>query len=273
MHNKTLTISLFSRFLIILQLCFGFSMALYFLGYPFSAKLFKSKSDLLLIESILGQNHTLFSIDPEKAAALQSKAAIRQALFEALPPEKREEIQNKHLEIEQSLQQSMLEKSTLLLKTPKLQLLWVFLAILLPILLLLRNKNALPYLWLFPLISLGFAWNNQNYGYDPLLLSEKILFPKEDQLLATTSSHSREDWEQAWNHYLITHFAKESPSENKDIFNAQAVKGEFFFNLARIDYIEGDLSGSFWEKRSLITLFIYFAWDLFFAYTVFKCRV
>src|SRR5438105_11787295 len=89
MANKILSIPTFSRFLIILQLCFGFSASLYFLGYPFTGGLFKFKSDLLLIESVLGNHSTLFHLSPEKKEQFKDKEPIQQFLFTTLPEKDR----------------------------------------------------------------------------------------------------------------------------------------------------------------------------------------
>lgn len=265
MHSKTLTISTFSRLLIILQLCFGFSMALYFLGYPFTGKLFKAKSDLLLIESVLGQKNILFTIDPEKAAALQPKSLIQQGLFQSLPENKRLKIMNLHGQIQDSLQKPFSEQSVdgfwLLMSLPKLELLWTLIAIVIPILLLLRNPKALPFVWLFPLIALGYAWNNQTHGHSAL----QSIFPKESSVMDQKNA-SKKEWENGWNSYLIREWAKEEPSANPAVFEGQAVKGEFFFNLARIDHLSDDLASSFWERRSLLILLLYIIWNTYFAY-------
>jgi hypothetical protein len=264
MYSKTLTISLFSRFLIILQLCFGFSLTLFFLFYPFTGKLFKSKSDLLLIESVLGQRNTISSIDPEKGALLQPKSAIQRSLFESLPENRKLEIQNLHRQIQDSLKKNFLAQAAdgfwMILGLPKLASLWALIAIVIPIFLLLRNPKALPFAWLFPLIALGYGWNNQTHGHDPL----QSLFPKESSLMDQKDA-TREEWEIAWNRYLIKEWGKETPSLNPDVFKSQAVKGEFFFNLARIEHISDDLSASFWEKRSLLILIIFLVWNTYFA--------
>lgn len=266
MHNKTLTIPLFSRFLIILQLCFGFSLALYLLGYPFTGKLFRAKSDLLLIESVLGKQSTLLAIDPEKAAVLEPKSFIQRSLYDSLPKNEQLRIQNLHENLQRSLQKPFSEQAwdgfELLGRLPKLELLWALLAIVIPIFLLLRNPKALPFVWLFPLIALGYAWNNQAHGFQ-----YKSVFPKEHQLLDQKGA-TKEEWEAAWNRYLIKEWGKETPSSNPEVFEKQAVKGEFFFNLARIQDLSDDLSASFWEKKSLLLLAIYVLWNTFFAYYI-----
>lgn len=266
MHNQYFIDSHHFRFMTILQLCFGLSLSLYFLGYPYTGKLFKSKSDLLLIESILGKNDTLFQLDPEKAALQKRKSGIQRELFHSLPQNQRESIENLHHQIQQSLQKSFSKKTAegieLLLKFPKLELLWAALAILLPILLLLKKPSVLPFVWLFPLITLAYAWNNQMHG---LTSEEKSLFPKDHSLMSQNSGEKKE-WEEAWNQYLVTHWAKETPSFNRDLFTLQAIKGEFFFNLARLDYFSDDLSRPFWEKQSLLLLTVYLIWNTYFAY-------
>lgn len=266
MQRNFLSISRGSRFLIILQLCFGFSLALYFLGYPFTGKLFQSKSDLLLIESVLGRQNTLLAIDPEKAALLEPKASIQRSLFESLPKNEQLRIQEFHDSIQYSLQKPFLDKVWegfgLLGRLPKLELLWTALAIVLPIFLLLRNPRALPFVWLFPLIALGYAWNNQVHGFH-----YKSVFPQDHQILVQKDA-TKEDWERAWRQYLVKEWGKETPSSNQEIYEKQAIKGEFFFNLARIQAISEDLSVSFWKKKSLWLLVIYVIWNAYFAYAL-----
>lgn len=253
MQKHFLSIDRASRFLLILQLCFGLSLALYFLGYPFMGQIYKSKSDLLLIESVLGQNSTLKAIDPEKAVQFEPKLTVHRSLFESLPPAKQLEIKALHTKTQHSLQKPLSEKLELFPRLPKLELLWAFLAIVLPILLLLKNAKALPFVWLFPIIALGYAWNNQTHGHDP-----KTVFP---QFL-------EQDVEKAWKHYLIKEWGKETP--NAENLETQAIRGEFFFNLARIQDLSEDLSASFWEKRSLFVLALYVIWNTYFAFAMQK---
>lgn len=268
MANKIFSIPTFSRFLIILQLCFGFSAALYFLGYPFTGGLFKFKSDLLIIESVLGHHSTLFHLDPEKKEQLKEKEPIQQFFFATLPEKDRFHIQKLYSERQAMLQkpfsEKVLEGFLLFGKLPKLELLWVALAVVLPICLLLRNARALPFIWLFPLIALGYAWNNQTQGSDPF-----YVFPKESEVLAGKFS-SKEEWEASWNRYLVIHYAKEKPSESQEVFHVQAIKGEFFFNLERLKFLSDDLSASFWEKRSLFLLLMYVVWNFYFAMKVYR---
>ncbi len=265
MHKKYFPIPTFIRFIIILQLCFGLCCTLWFLGYPFSYGYFKNKSDLLLIEAVLGIPDSFLSLNPEKAEAFIEKSRTRSALYLNLPHSAKNHMQDSYQKVQLELNKSFFQKfysgALLLTRMPLLEMFWVILAVAIPILLLFRIPQALLFMWLLPLVALAFALNNQINGTSP-----KQFFPSEKEILALHKG----EIENAWNAYLVSHWAHEIPSQDPEDLKNQVIKGEFYFNLDRAQYISRDLSASLWEKRSPFTLLLYVLWNLFFVIRVAK---
>lgn len=263
MYKNSLNISTSLRLLIILQLCIALSCLIWLIGYPFMGNHFKTQSELLLIESTMGLQTTHKRLDPEKAA-LQSEKMARNALrFKKLPESVKISTGKLFSVKKEALKAPFFMKISAVFKLineiPKLELMWIFFSVALPILLLLKKRGAAHYIWLLPLLAIGFSYNNQTKGVDPLAHSDLKLFPREDSLLLNNERTEREI-RFAWENYLATHWAKDEKT---------AEEGEFYFNLARISE-SPSLGSSFWEKKSPLLLSLYVLWNLFFAWKIYK---
>jgi hypothetical protein len=245
MHKNSLNIPISLRVLVIIQLCIGLSCLIWLIGYPFMGGHFTLQSELILIESVMGQQETLIRLDSEKSKSQMDKIQKNHELFNLLPEKKKKEIENLFLEKKLASKSSFFEKIEPLLQIPRLEVLWILAAVAIPILILLRNRQAALFVWLLPIICSGYALNNQINGLDPLSVSDRKIFPREETL--PISSSLAESWE----HYL---------EENWD--------GEYYFNLSRVELLPPSLAVSFWEKRSPLILICYLLWNLNFAWRV-----
>ena len=261
MHKNSLNIPTSLRLLIILQLCIALSCMIWLIGYPFMGMHFKTQSELLLIESTMGIQTTHMRIDKEKAA-LQTKKMERNALrFKKLSYPEKNSAEKLFSSKKEALNAPFFSKISaifpLIKEIPMLEISWICLGIALPILLLLRKRRFVLYIWLLPFIAVGFSYNNQTKGLDPLKHSDLKLFPRED-FLFINNERTMTEIQEAWDNYLINHWAKDEKT---------AEEGEFYFNLARIKE-SSPLSAPFWEKKSPLLLLSYIMWNLFFAWKV-----
>lgn len=263
MHKNSLNISTPLRILIILQLCIALSCLLWLAGYPFMGGHFTTQSELLLIESTMGIQTTHKRLDPEKAALQSEKMAQNAIRFKKLPEPVKFSTENLFSSKKETLNAPFFSKISavfrLINEIPRLEIIWICFAVALPILLLLKNRHAAHYIWLLPLLTIAYSYNNQTKGLDPLVHSDLRLFPREDTLLLNNESTEAEI-RSAWENYLATHWAKDEKT---------ADEGEFYFNLARITE-SAPLSAPFWEKKSPLLLLSYIVWNLLFAWQVRK---
>ncbi len=258
MHKISLNIPTSLRVLIILQLCIALSCLLWVIGYPFMGGHFTTQSELLLIESTMGLQTTHMRLDPEKAT-LQSDKLQRNAIrFKNLPETVKISTENLFSSKKATLNAPFFSKISavfvLINEIPRLEIIWICFSCVLPILLLLKNRRAAHYIWLLPLLTIAYSYNNQTKGREPL-----TLFPRENTLLLN-NERTEPEIRAAWENYLAATWAKEEKTPEE---------GEFYFNLARIKE-SAPLSAPFWEKKSPLLLLSYIGWNLLFAWSVKK---
>jgi len=248
------------RIVVIIHLCIAFSALLFVLSYPFMGQLFETKSDRLLYESVIN----------------------KEPLFTTLSVEKQLTIQEKYQSTSEQMQipfSVKLKRSfhLLLIQMPPFQKAWIFFSILLPILMLLKIEGAATASWLLPVITIAFVFNHLYYTEVPQLSKEHQLFPTEeyivdhyiDKPLSSSIIEQQKQLRQGWNLYLITEWAKETPSADSLIKEQQIRKGEFLFNVARVDALSLEKPVSFFKKRTNhLVLFLYIVWNIFFAWFV-----
>lgn len=238
------------RVLIITHLCLGLSCLLWLLGYPFMGGHYTLHSELLLIESVMGTSDTLERIDPAKKALLEPKFHHYGDYFKNLPETTQNEILTLHSIKKSALNAPFAEKIALFRRIPVLEILWILFSVGIPILLLLRTPYAFASVWLLPLLTLGYAINNQMYGLDPLKVSDKALFPREESLAQAPTL------KEAWENYLTQNWSRDLTLAN----------GEFHFNLERLKRLTPSLSTPFWEKKSPLLLLLFLFWNGYFAF-------
>lgn len=256
------------RIFSILQLCLGFGALLWILCYPFMGALYFYKSELLLYEHVMGKEGILGTLSKEKQADLSSKLAHNATLFATLSEEEKSPILVRYDRLQKLIAESFSSKLKKWVEVPIFEFAWIILAITLPILLLLKTDGAQKVVWLLPVITACYALDNIANGQQ--LLSEKNFFPDEKTILqeplASSLSAQRQQLEKAWQIYLIEKWAKESPSTDPIIFQEQAERGEFAFNLGRLK-VRKPLTYSvhFRERKQPGVLALFWAWNLFFA--------
>jgi hypothetical protein len=249
------------RLLLILQLCLSFSILLYFLGFPFFGSHFFYQSELLLVESAMGKQDLLAKLDPDKAQTHKESSLYKRNGFTRLPIEDqallnlRKQAINDHFA--SSFITKLFEGLKQLAKIPLPLLIWTPLAIILPILLLLKNDRASQYLMLLPLLTLIFAAQNFIFGTVP---PDTVLFPTEKQLSQIAPGESMQS---GWEKYLITHWG--APSENEE---EQLALAEQRFQVRWIEKRSIDPASSWNEKMNPWILLLFVAWNLYFAFAV-----
>lgn len=251
------------RILVILQLCISFSMLLYFLGYPFFGSHFFYQSEQLLIESAMGEQALLSKIAPEKALQAKEIASYKTRGFSQLLPDEKSLVLRRKKAVNDYFSLSPLEKIAqgfkLFTFIPLALLCWMLLAIVLSVLLLLKNKRAPQLLFLLPLFAGIYGVTNFLSGNYP---AEMELFPSEIELAQLAPG---EEVKAAWDKYLIEHWGK--PNENAQ---EQLALAEQKFQVLWLEKKAGDPSSSFTERVHPYLLLFFFLWNLFFALQIRK---
>ena len=256
------------RVIAILQLCLSFTCLAYFAGYPFMGELFEIKSSKVLYEAVIGKGDDAISHH-----------------FSKLPYIQRRNIEDQYHNLQQKLEKPVGDKlkqsiNILISEIPPFEKAWLAFSIAISILLLLRIEGAATAAWILPLIVLLYSADNIAYGLPNENMEEKALFPSEhlivtEYLEKPLSSNILEQKEQllgGWNTYLIKEWAQEKPSEDDVIFQDQAKKGGFYFNLERIEALKSKQYGSdttqFRQKVPPFLLLTYLLWNIFFAWFI-----
>ncbi len=268
-----------ARVMAIIHLCMALSMFLWILSQPFMGDLFTVKSQLLFYETVMGKKEL------PNAGQMQRNAER----FLTLPASVKNQIQVGYQQLTSELQKPLLQKlkhslELLLTKTSPFELGWIVFSILIPLLLLIKIEGAVPAVWLLVILTIGYGVDNRLNA--PVRTNpEAQLFPAETDLLLKYLKEplnpnifeQESQLKKGWHLFLVDQWAKESASKNQDQFGLQVEKGEFAFNLARINamtHISQALSNNAApEKQSLFTLMLYFVWNTAMAGIVTKsCR-
>lgn len=259
------------RILAILQLCLAFTAICLYAGHPFMGALFTQKSHTLLFENVMGtlahpssEEHQLFN---------------RQH-FEKLPEHERQHIISSYRQVQSMENQSFLEKCKdsillLFLKTPAFTKGWILFSVVLSILLLRKREGAAQATWVLPILCIAFIFDARHTGTKSLQL-ENQLFPSEERLmheyvkepLSSSILEQHKQLKRGWELYLIQEWAKELISQNPSLRKKQIMKGEFAFNLARLNMRMQNpqpFHFSFIESFNYLYIF-YFCWNLYFAW-------
>jgi hypothetical protein len=248
-----------ARIAAILHLCLAFSLLLWIMSQPFMGDLFAVKSELVLYDAVLAQEELVRQLPLEEAQWLREQ-------YEALKAQ---------------LQIPFFDKlkmmwNLLLVKTPPLELAWLFFSILISLLLLLRYEGAAQACWLLPIIVFAYSWDNQwNASKAPKAL-DYALFPSEEMIirdyldtpLSPKISEQKEALTRGWKRYLIENWARETPSNDLHITSKQLEKGEFAFTMARIKARAQNkilAIDAVPYRQSLWILALYLFWNCFFA--------
>lgn len=268
------------RVLSIIQLCLALGLFLWVFSYPFMGAHYFYKSQALLYEEVLGKDAILTSLG---RIADPLKLDRNRANFEQLANEIKSSLLERYNVIQAYLSESFSLKvkhafELLFFKLPRFQLVWILLAIAIPILLLLKIEGSRQAVWILPLVTMLYICDNHFYGLDTKN-SDETFFPSESLILSQylkepLKAHwpeQRDQLKKGWQLYLIGKWAQETPSSDEGVFLNQADNGEFAFNIARLQaskplsYIQ-----QFREKRHPLTLGLIFLWNLLFALAIYK---
>lgn len=276
-----------ARVMAILQLCIAFTVIISSMGYPFMGELFANKSRLLLYHTVMGGNiSTTLNSDTPRAQQYRQYLERNAERFEKLPFKQKSEIIQQHSALLANSHPSFLTKlgrsfHILAFELPALEQAWLLLSIIIPILVLKRVEGAARAAWLLPLLVLAYAIDNRWHSVNGDNPEEAKLFPSEqiivqDYLKTPLSNNILEQegqLRQGWKLYLIKEWAKEVPSQDKELFEKQAEEGEYAFDVARLEANSKDKLlelTPFQKQESLTLLFCYLLWNVSLAWCLNK---
>lgn len=248
------------RIAAIFHLCLALSLLLWILSQPFMGDLFAVKSELILYDALLTQPHQIEQLSIEDAKWVTEH-------YDHL----KEKLQ---LPFTAKLG-SMLY--LLFIKTPPLELAWLFFSIMIPLLLLMRYDGSAQVCWLLPIIVFAYSIDNLANAPPSIQASDVHLFPTEQTIiekylkapLSLEIGEQQKELTQGWHRYLIQEWAHEQPGQDPSKAVIQVEKGEFAFILARIKARSHDKILAIEKsdpKHSLFLLALYFVWNGFFAW-------
>lgn len=234
------------------------------------------KSQTLHYEAVMGKKEVTTSDQRQRNAQrfLDLPAAVKSNMETGYARLKDEMKRPFSYKLKQSMEQ-------LFVKTSPFELGWLFFSVVIPILLLLKIEGAVQAVWLLVLMTVGYGVDNQLNAHAKIN-HELHLFPSEELILQkyvkeplrSNVFEQESQLKRGWHRYLIDKWAKEPISDEDSHFALQLEKGEFEFTLARINAmksISDEIAyNSLPEKKSLLLLAIYFAWNLFMAGIVTK---
>ncbi len=247
------TLSRRTKLVVIIHLCFAFTYLSYLLLKPLLDDIFATKGKLDLIESVF-QEKDLFSALPESSSQEIIQAA------------RKIETQKRHY-LSSLTHLLSKECSTICLG-------WLFFSVAISLALIFCLNGAKESAYLLPLLILIYGIT---LSFTEKPSPQKTLYPSEEEVLNGYSSHDSKKFfnkkvelERAWSYYLVTEWAKESPSENKEIFKEQLRTGIFAFNLERTRrLIRGEeiiSTNTYFRNRPSFFLWLfYLIWNSFFA--------
>lgn len=254
-----------ARVAAIVQLCLAFTLLAWQGSLPFMGELFATKSRLLVYQHVLGKK-------------LESHAER----FAALPERTREKILRDYDILQRQLDTPLLTKIQRALKglwdLPILEKAWIAFAVLIPILLLKRVEGSHQIVWILPLLTLAYAIENHWQGLPVSPTAEQRLFPSEAVILQDyvgeplkpSISEQQKQLLQGWENYLVREWAREAPAEDPQHFRQQVERGDFAFNLARLDAIKNQRASRTRKQEPISLLALYLFWNLSFALIVHK---
>jgi hypothetical protein len=264
------------RLMAIGQLCLAFSLMMWVMIQPYMGEYFALRSRMLLYEYAMGTSEIV------KAKTGDAEKLERNGQwFKQLPEQEqlllREDFQHlRHYAKRPTLRKIVDGITTLVRDIPHFEQAWIFFSITIAILLLLKVDGAKPATWILPLIVLVYAIDNQTTGKTPSLSPDLQLFPTEEDIihdylnapLAPSLLDQKEQLEKGWKRYLIDNW---STKRYLDRY-LQLEEAEFEFTIARLNLLHGQ-SRSEWlkpfhDKSNPLILFLYFIWNVLFAWIV-----
>lgn len=270
------------RVVTIVHLCWVFTYLVWVTARPALEDHMAFKTHMTLCKTVMGhQDLTAGLPEPEKGLALE-KLDRHAKRFSHLSAPDQERVREHYgrLLIQPSLGSAGYFRQAgwqLVAGIPPFVQAYLFFSLLICFFLLLRIEGAAPAAWLLPLIIAIFTYTNQAHAPLPTPRADASLYPTEQEILPSTASHALRPsisqqyglLKRGWEEFLISHYAKETPSPNPEDRALQLEEGEFWFNLARLDrYEQAALTprqGSREQRESLLLELLMIGWSLFFA--------
>lgn len=245
--NLTPDISKMARIACILQLCVAFSVLLWILGSPFTEALYENKKSLGELKWITTEHSEMFQTLPQleqnRLLTLQERVTIRMQ--------------------EPFMQKLAKSVEGLFVGMPVSKLIWLLLAVILPIMVMKQTEGAREAFWMLPALAIIYAWQLM-----PLQTPESI-YPTESYLeskymekpLAGSMEIQKNNLELAWKDYVVTEWSK-AP--------AYATQAEKFANGLYHFIVQKTLMEQEQPvpKPGAWTLMCYVVWNLFAAFAV-----
>ncbi|SCA63221.1 hypothetical protein SCG7086_AM_00110 [Chlamydiales bacterium SCGC AG-110-P3] len=275
-----------TRVVVIIHLSLAFSLLVWFCFQPFMGELFAYRTEMTLYQTVMGSEQLLERVtDPTQIEEATRRLSDNRERFAALAEEERLRLQEGHDTLRSQVARTFWQKTTralsiILFEIPLYLQGWILLSSAICILLLLRIEGAQMAAWLLPLLVSVYVIHNVRYGQPPIRPPDATLFPTEQMLLENFLDEELADgvWEQhdqlmrGWMRFLVIEWAKQKPATDETTFTKQVETGEYHFNIARIaawkntepPTIERLMQG----KRSLLSLSLFFTWNLFMAWYV-----
>jgi hypothetical protein len=216
------------RVLAILQLCVIFTYLGWVGGYPFLGELYEIKVSRTKFESVLEDKHWKELSEERRAAILEGYNELEGRA--SVPLSKKIETSMRILFVETAIYDKV----------------WIVLSIILPIFLLLRVEGAISCVWLLPiLVSLGFIGS---LGRTLELSEEEKLFPTEAELIERYIGkpleggflEQKEQLQKGWEMYLLEKWVGGVIAVDEEVQEEQKSRGQFFFNVARVEAVMRD---------------------------------
>lgn len=270
-----------TRVVIIVQLSLVFWTLISASVQPFMADYWAQKTTDNLYRLVMGDQELLKHVQgnlPE----WRDRLGRNRARFQALPPAQRVDLEADFAKRQGRKGKTFSDASRIVGQSlgwgisPYVQA-WMLFSFITCLFLLLRIEGAQQATWLLLLLTLFYAFHNQQHGSEGQKAPDLHLIPSEeaivDQALQGSASEQRQQLQQAWEAHLIRHWAGEEPKEEDTAAYAlQVEKGEFAFLLARLqswrNYKSPGLKTLLRERHSLFALLIMLLWHSFFAYFV-----
>lgn len=258
------------RIMAILQLCLAFTALLCGMSRPFLGDLYEYRSQALLYRNVMG--------DSSLATSEQDQTHLRRnrERFFSLPKDQQETVTTQYEKLKEHIQAPFFSKLKRSFHIAFFELslwerAWIFFSIVISILILLQIEGTLSAAWILPIIALFYGISS--FHANPTEDKESALFPSESLIikqylqepLGTTIAEQHRQLLYGWKLYLIREWAKETPLlDHPLIFDEQVGKGEFAFNLKRLE-IKATGSNLKSEPESALMCFLYAIWNLGFA--------
>lgn len=274
-----------ARVCAILQLCLAFSAFLWVASEPFVGEIFAVKSQLLYYQDAMG-------IPSRSASSKESEERLHRngERFAALPEATQGKLQKGYDTLQEMLQRSFFDKLARVYtlfsrRVSPYELGWIILAVAVSILALKKVEGAAEAAWLLPLLVAAYAVDLRLQGRAEALRGDERLFPSEAELVADYLGEpldedifeQRKQLQSAWKKYLAVRWAEVNPAADPAGLDRQAEEGEYRLTLARIEARAEKtppekLFDTTASSPSPLLLLVYFFWNVYFAYTLWKYK-